>query len=361
MSTRSHVGILREDGNVRHIYVHFDGYAECVGRVLLERVKTLQDAEALISLGSMESLGWLEDASVGKRLYGEPAEVSSLGEFTEFWGAFDAEYAYLLDPRDGQWYAATEHGPIARHVHRDTERVFGACDAWYPEIKWEQRRELIRNSVYGKASKTFYPASLLLAYEALNSIEYAASKGHKACERDARERLQGYLESGLVSEGTLREAECLDASLERERQEGLEELKRQAGAILDALEAAWQGRLGTVEGRTAYHSPKETAKLVRKAIKEAGIGGISVTTLRGSLDGAVGVNAKDSGRFFSQEEIGRVNGIIESFNARSAQQEEAVRACAQEGFVPEPEYFHYAYVRHFHPACEGEYRPFVAV
>jgi hypothetical protein len=56
MATRSTIGIKTEDGTIKAIYCHWDGYPEGVGVGLVENYNSKEQAEALISLGSFSSL-----------------------------------------------------------------------------------------------------------------------------------------------------------------------------------------------------------------------------------------------------------------------------------------------------------------
>ena len=57
MSTRSRVGLLRDDGTVKSIYVHFDGYKEGVGKTLQKHYTKVEDIEKLLELGNLSVLG----------------------------------------------------------------------------------------------------------------------------------------------------------------------------------------------------------------------------------------------------------------------------------------------------------------
>lgn len=57
MSTRSRIGIEREDGTVESIYCHFDGYPAHVGKMLLEHYQDGEKIEELLKLGNISSLG----------------------------------------------------------------------------------------------------------------------------------------------------------------------------------------------------------------------------------------------------------------------------------------------------------------
>lgn len=55
MSTHANIGILDSGGTVRAIYVHSDG--DLVGKRLINHYATRRDAEAILRLGSLASLG----------------------------------------------------------------------------------------------------------------------------------------------------------------------------------------------------------------------------------------------------------------------------------------------------------------
>lgn len=57
MSTRSYVGYEQEDGSIKHVYVHFDGYPEGVGRTLKTHWGNREDVLALLSKGGISSIG----------------------------------------------------------------------------------------------------------------------------------------------------------------------------------------------------------------------------------------------------------------------------------------------------------------
>ena len=56
MATRSRIAIEDQDGTVRSIYCHWDGYPENNGAILFANYKTREKVESLISLGSLSSL-----------------------------------------------------------------------------------------------------------------------------------------------------------------------------------------------------------------------------------------------------------------------------------------------------------------
>ena len=57
MATRSNIGIVNEDGSITGIYVHFDGYPEYVGKILLNHYNDVGIINKLMELGDLSSLG----------------------------------------------------------------------------------------------------------------------------------------------------------------------------------------------------------------------------------------------------------------------------------------------------------------
>lgn len=57
MATRSNIGIYNEDGTVRAIYAHWDGYPDHNGRILAGHYNQFPKIVALLEQGSVSSLG----------------------------------------------------------------------------------------------------------------------------------------------------------------------------------------------------------------------------------------------------------------------------------------------------------------
>jgi len=56
MATRSRIGKKLEDGTIKSIYCHWDGYPEHNGEILKEHYKTEAKIDALLELGNLSSL-----------------------------------------------------------------------------------------------------------------------------------------------------------------------------------------------------------------------------------------------------------------------------------------------------------------
>lgn len=124
MSTRSRIGIEGEDGRVRSVYCHSDGYLSYNGAQLLAHYNDAERALALINEGDLSFLNGPELAPVGTRDGGtvsykrwrneegvDPREDTSRDTFRcdDDW---DIEYFYLYGPR-GWEYATNRTDPFA--------------------------------------------------------------------------------------------------------------------------------------------------------------------------------------------------------------------------------------------------------
>lgn len=56
MATRSRIGLMLEDGTIKHSYCHFDGYPAGVGHTLLENYSDIDKSQELLSFGDMSYL-----------------------------------------------------------------------------------------------------------------------------------------------------------------------------------------------------------------------------------------------------------------------------------------------------------------
>lgn len=56
MATRSNIGMIQEDGTIRAIYCHWDGYPEGVGETLQTHYSTPEQVRELLNVGDISSL-----------------------------------------------------------------------------------------------------------------------------------------------------------------------------------------------------------------------------------------------------------------------------------------------------------------
>jgi len=118
VSTRSMIGIQQEDGKIRAIYCHYDGYPEGVGQTLANYYRTTEQTEALLDLGNLsylrQELGEKQDFNKREthnenwslaygRDRGETEQEAKLfdyvGEYLEYARNSWAEFAYIFTPK----------------------------------------------------------------------------------------------------------------------------------------------------------------------------------------------------------------------------------------------------------------------
>jgi len=110
MATRATIGRVTDEGYIRYVYSHWDGYLDGVGTTLLENYNTTSQVEELLNHGDVSSLAnTIEDTTFYHRDRGEPLnevcplETDSLTDLRE-------EFAYVWTGSewvvrvDGIWY-----------------------------------------------------------------------------------------------------------------------------------------------------------------------------------------------------------------------------------------------------------------
>lgn len=108
MSTHSFIGKQNQDGSVRAIYCHFDGYPGHVGKVLAESYSKDGDVDALLDLGDLSSLSHSlnETIAYGRDRGEEGVEAKDCVDHDDFirkakyYGGEQYKYLYT---RSGEW------------------------------------------------------------------------------------------------------------------------------------------------------------------------------------------------------------------------------------------------------------------
>ena len=118
MATRSRIGVMLDDGSVKQVYCHFDGYVEGVGLTLIENYDSIELAKQLINLGDMSSLGHkistdephsFENPAKGVTIFygrdrGEAGTQPYILSIDEWLGEFSNFEDYLYLFTGGQWW-----------------------------------------------------------------------------------------------------------------------------------------------------------------------------------------------------------------------------------------------------------------
>ena len=118
MATRSRIGVMLDDGSIKQVYCHFDGYVEGVGLTLIENYDTEDKVKELINLGDMSSLGHkistdephsFDNPAQGVTVFygrdrGESGTQPYILSMDEWLGEFSSCEDYLYLFTGGQWW-----------------------------------------------------------------------------------------------------------------------------------------------------------------------------------------------------------------------------------------------------------------
>jgi hypothetical protein len=112
MSTRSYIGILKEDQQIFFVYCHHDGYPSGVGRVLKEYYYRPEDVIILLSFGNISSLApTIEDTVFYGRDRNELNQEMQQTTYDEF-RFDDISYKYLFDEYTEEWSCYNMQGDL---------------------------------------------------------------------------------------------------------------------------------------------------------------------------------------------------------------------------------------------------------
>lgn len=117
MGTRALVGIERNDGTVKTIYSHYDGYPSGVGKTLVDWYNAVDRLSDLVERGN--NSGILKSPSE-MNWYGEAGVVyNSIDEALAAVGHSGEEYGYIRT-NEGLWVM---YDRFSKKVHWDAEYV----------------------------------------------------------------------------------------------------------------------------------------------------------------------------------------------------------------------------------------------
>ena len=101
MSTRATIAVRRADRTYAAVYLHYDGYPEHTGEILMQSYQTETAAEELVSHGDLRCLnretGEAERFSDGD----PPAKLPTNDSLIDFARNCGARFVYVFD--DGAW------------------------------------------------------------------------------------------------------------------------------------------------------------------------------------------------------------------------------------------------------------------
>ena len=331
MSTRSYIGIVREDGDIDRIYVHYDGYTTNNGHILLNYVNTVEKVRNLIDKGDMSSLDWIEDNTKEARLSNDPKQTVTLEEFLEH----GEEYNYLFDPDVNKWFVASDHNPVSSRKYHDNELYF-------PKIEWEDRKEFFKGSMYEQAEQQLYPLNFFLAYELVSGLARFRKEtrfkgdswdGYIACYEEI---LQDNMEKGIITKEILEKASRFEAECESFYQKGLTELKAKYAERMNSRE----NMLEELNRRTYRYDPKETRKQIKRRLTSSGYKKVSVRVKYGEV-------TFSSDLEYTPEEAAEIREIIQEFVNDRQDYIYACEHCGDSDFTIKPHYYCYSKVNPF--------------
>ena len=121
MSTTATIAITKENGSVDMIHVHWDGYLTWIGRILVQHYNDRKQAEKLIALGDLSTLGNTPDKTDDKhnttayhRDWSEDLRIQHFKDVPQYLNSLKhdgEEYNYILGKNklgDDQWYWVTD-------------------------------------------------------------------------------------------------------------------------------------------------------------------------------------------------------------------------------------------------------------
>jgi len=107
--TRSQVGYIDNNGNIKSTYVHFDGYPENMKPGIKKHMKSEKDVKTLIKRGGArgifddKDIEYYDDKSA-KPMSGNLEDIEKYIKDSDFKGG--AEFVYLYNTKDKKWYFA---------------------------------------------------------------------------------------------------------------------------------------------------------------------------------------------------------------------------------------------------------------
>ena len=138
MATRSRIGMEQEDGSVKSIYCHFDGYPSHNGRILNESFKDHDKVKSLIDLGDISFLRE-EIEPTGPHSFNSPQKGVTVayhrdrgedhnldyhGSVSSFFASQNESFIYMLT-QEGEWLVKRSGSGNDPMTFENYERIIG--------------------------------------------------------------------------------------------------------------------------------------------------------------------------------------------------------------------------------------------
>jgi len=112
MATRSRIAVELDNGTVKSVYCHWDGYPDGVGNDLLNmRFSSTSEVEDFIDEGSRSTVDEPYYVKYGKSRGEELEEPDVHTSANEYFNGDIEEYGYLFT-KEGEWHVKSAYGSI---------------------------------------------------------------------------------------------------------------------------------------------------------------------------------------------------------------------------------------------------------
>jgi hypothetical protein len=143
MATRSMIGKQQEDGTIKAIYCHYDGYPEGVGQTLADYYQTSDKVDELLNLGDLsvlrQEIGEKQDfnkptnedwsLAYGRDRGEEGTEAKDFiypGAYLEYARNSCAEFAYIFTPKGWAYWNLRTDEPTRLRSSSDQHHMQNA-------------------------------------------------------------------------------------------------------------------------------------------------------------------------------------------------------------------------------------------
>ena len=144
--TRSQFGKIDKKGNIKSVYMHYDGYPDYMLPTIKKNYKDGKNVDKVIAKGGgsgLDAFNKINFYDDGSSIQGSVNKMDKYIKDADYQGG--AEYVYLFDERDGKWYMADIYS------YDGLKPAFEAA-----EVNEEELNERDKAAAYKKAGKLGY-------------------------------------------------------------------------------------------------------------------------------------------------------------------------------------------------------------
>ena len=144
--TRSQFGKIDKKGNIKSVYMHYDGYPDHMLPTIKKNYKDGKNVDKVVAKGGgsgLDAFNKINFYDDGASIQGNVSKLDKYIKDADYQGG--AEYVYLFDERDGKWYMADIYS------YDGLKPAFEAA-----EVNEEELNERDNAAAYKKAGKLGY-------------------------------------------------------------------------------------------------------------------------------------------------------------------------------------------------------------